>query len=379
MIVHVITGLNRGGAEQALFRLISQEPEPVSVRVVSLTSGGIFRERLEALGVRVTCLGMQPGRPSPLKWWRLVRLLRQWRPKLVQTWMYHADLLGGVAAAVAGVPLCWGVHHCNLSRGNNKPSTLFVARVCAWISRWVPARAISCSARAVDIHRAMGYAVPFDVVPNGLDAAAWAPRAELRETVRAELHLPSDAFVFVHAGRDDPQKDHGTLARAFNLVHAARPDAHLLLCGNGLATEHRYFDTLPFTYLARSAVLALGPRDDLPRLWQAADAFVLSSVGEAFPNVVLEAMSSALPCVVTDVGDAAEMVGDTGMVVTPANPEALAAAMLTMCSLPEKARQRLGEAARQRVLERFTLDRMAAGFQRVWTEVIAGGGRQGVD
>src|SRR5690606_35073468 len=122
---------------------------------------------------------------------------------------------------------------------------------------------------------------------------------------------------------------------------------------------------------ARKAVLAIGPRDDLPRLWQAADAFVLSSIGEAFPNAVAEAMACGLSCAVTDVGDAAEIVGGTGLVVPPGDPQALADAMTVLFTMPDAERRRLGDAARQRILERFSLDRMAAGFRRVWNEVIA--------
>lgn len=372
MIVHIITGLNRGGAEHALFRLLTQEPDPARVRVVSLTDGGIFQQRLERLGVPVTCLHMRAGRLSPLKWWRLVRLLKAWQPRLVQTWMYHADLLGGMAAVVARIPVCWGVRHSDLSREGNKATTLLVARMCAWVSRWVPARAISCSARAADIHRALGYAVPFDVVPNGLDVAAWIPRPELRDVMRGKLGLPAEAFAFAHAGRNDPQKDHARLALAFNRVHAARPRARLLLCGQELAEGNAYFDQLPFTPAARDAVIALGPRDDLPHLWQAADAFVLSSLGEGFPNALAEAMASGLPCVATDVGDAAEIVGDTGRVVPPGSDQALAQAMQVLLDMPAGERLRLGQAARLRVQENFTLARMAAGFHRAWDKAIAG-------
>lgn len=379
MIVHIITGLNRGGAEHALFRLVGQERDPSQVRVISLMDGGIFKAQLEALGIQVTCLQMRPGLPSPLKWWRLVRLLKTWQPRLVQTWMYHADLLGGLAARTARLPVCWGIRHSDLSREGNKPTTLFVARVCAWISRWVPVRAISCSARAAEIHRAFGYQVPFVVVPNGLDVAAWAPCADQRGPVRMALALPAQAFVFAHAGRKDPQKDHATLARAFSRVHAARPDAHLLLCGEGLVPGEGYFEHLPFSPSAREAVLGLGPRDDLPQLWRAADAFVLSSYGEAFPNVVAEAMACGLPAVVTDVGDAAEIVGETGKVVPPMNEQALAQAMLDLMRMSDDERQRLGAAARERVQACFTLERMSAGFRRVWDEVVDKDGKRCVD
>lgn len=370
MIVHVITGLGRGGAENAMFRLLSQESDPAQVHVVSLTGGGIFRERLESLGVGVTCLEMHPGLPSPFKWWRLVRLLREWKPQLVQTWMYHADLLGGLAAVMAGVPVCWGIRHSDLSRRGNKATTLLVSRACALLSRHVPARAISCSSRAVEVHRALGYNVPFEIVPNGL-SIDWMPRADVRRQVRAEFGFLDADFVFAHAGRKDPQKDHPGLALAFSRLHAIRPNVRLLLAGDGLTPGHAYFDGLPFSPEARRAVFPLGPRDDLSRMWQAADAYVSSSYGEGFPNAVAEAMASGLPCVVTDVGDSAEIVADTGCVVPPSNPEALATAMQELCDMPLAGRELLGCAARQRVLERFTVERMAAGFNRVWNDVIA--------
>lgn len=372
MIVHIITSLNRGGAEQALFRLLSQEADPTLVRVVSLTDGGIFQTRLERLGVAVTCLHMRAGLPSPIKWWHLVRLLKTWQPRLVQTWMYHADLLGGTAAALVGIPVCWGIRNSGLQLHSIKRSTRLVAWLCAKLSRLIPTRAITCSARAADIHRALGYAVPFDVVPNGLDVSAWMPLPELRASVRSELGLATDDFVFAHAGRNDPQKDHSCLALAFSRVHAAKPHARLLLCGQGLTIGDAYFDGLPFTPSARSAVTALGPRDDLPRLWQAADAFVLSSMGEGFPNAVAEAMAAGLPCVATAVGDTAEIVGNTGLIVPPRNNEALAEALQTLVDMPEYERLHLGHEARLRVQENYTLARMAEGFRQAWNKAISG-------
>lgn len=371
MIVHVITGLQRGGAEGALFRLLAHEEAPSTVRVVSLMDGGVFKERLEARGIAVICLGMHASAPSPIKWLKLFLLLRQWRPALVQTWMYHADLLGGLAAAAAGIHVCWGLRHSDLSGQGNKASTLLVARACAFISRWVPARAISCSARAVEAHRSIGYSVPFEVVPNGFEVNAWVPQPELRAVVRTQLGLEATDFVFGHAGRNHAQKDHSNLARAFSRVHAASPNARLVLCGTGLTAGDPYFESLPFTSAARVALIALGERDDLQRLWQAVDVFVLSSIGEAFPNVVAEAMACGVMCVVTDVGDAAEIVGDTGTVVPPSDSCALASAMLEAVQMPEAERHRLGAAARTRVLDRFTMEQMAAGFHRVWNDVIA--------
>lgn len=370
MIIHIVTGLSRGGAENALYRLLSQEADPADVQVVSLTDEGLIGSRLRAMGISVTCLCLNSRLPSPIKFLRLVRQLRQWRPQLVQTWMYHADLVGGLAGWIAGIPVCWGVRNSNLSAENIKITTRLVAHMCALVSRWVPSRIISCSQRAVEVHRTFGYAAPFAVVANGLDVSAWRPRPELRDSVRKRLGIPEGAFIFAHAGRADPQKDHHGLAQAFNAVRAECPNVWLLLCGDGLSRDKPYFEALPFTPEARRQVLACGARDDLPDLWQGADTFVLSSLGEAFPNVVAEAMSCGLPCIVTDVGDAAEIVGETGIVVPARDACRLAQAMLNMRHMPTLDRLRLGCAARERIQIRFTLEKMATGFRQVWNEVL---------
>lgn len=372
-VTHIITGLSRGGAENALYRLIAAQPEPARHPVISLTDDGIFGERLRSLGVTVRSLGLRRGSiPSPIAVLKLARWLRQLRPDIVQTWMYHSDLLGGLAARCAGIPVCWGIHHTNLSAQHSRRSTRLTVDLCAWLSSQVPARAISCSTRAAEVHLALGYKVPFEIVHNGLDASTWRPEPSLRGTVRGELGMAEHNFVFAHAGRDDPQKDHFNLALAFSHVHTAMPHARLILCGQGLAAEDGWFRSLPFSSSAQKAILALGARDDLPRLWQAADALVLSSsFGEALPTVVSEAMACGLPCVVTDVGDAAEMVGDTGFVVPPSDPAALAGAMLELGRLSRAEYTRRGVAARQRALDRFTLDRMSAGFHRVWSDILS--------
>lgn len=371
MIVHIITGLNRGGAEHALFRLVTREPDPKKVWVVSCKDAGLFGARLTAAGIGVTCLDLHHRFINPIKFWKLVRLLRQLQPDMVQTWMYHADLLGGLAAKLAGVPVCWGVRHSNLSATHNPLTTRLVARLCGILSQWVPARIVFNSQNAISVHQALGYASPAVLIHNGLDAQQWSPRPELRETTRARLGLPEDAFVFAHAGRGDPQKDHPTLARAFSQMLESLPNVWLLMCGSGLTENAPYFKSLPFSPLARRQVLPLGARDDLVELWSAADAFVLSSAyGEGFPNVVAEAMACGLPCVTTDVGDAAAIVGDTGLVVPPSAPDQLEAAMLAMAGLSEAEYRRRANAARLRIEAEFSLDRMFESFHQVWNDAV---------
>lgn len=366
MILHVITGLGQGGAETALYRLLGGVRQPEHHCVVSLTGGGIYGPRLRDLGVSVICLDMHSLFGGTVGFVRLIRTLRRMHPAVVQTWMYHADLIGGVAAWVAGVPVCWGVRHSNLDPGVNKRSTLWVARLCAWLSGRLPRRIVSCSSRAIDVHRQYGYADRFTFIPNGLELGAFGPDLVRRVQMRKYLGLPLDRFVLGHVGRFHAQKDYPTLMKAFCMLRRVNDSACLLLVGKGLARGNEKLD--PLLGEEAGAVVALGPREDVPDLLRAMDVFVLSSLGEGFPNVVAEAMASGVPCVVTDAGDAADLVGETGWVVPVGQHEALASALSEAIGEPPGRRVARGEAARERIAEQFTIERMVQAYEAVWAQ-----------
>lgn len=376
-ITHIITGLSRGGAENVLYRLIAAQPDPACHSVISLLDEGIFGDRLRTLDVEVHCLDLRrSGIPSPMAILRLRSLLRQLQPEVVQTWMYHADLLGGLAARLAGRPVCWGIHHSNLSPDQNKRLTLRVARLCARLSAFIPARIVSCSERAIGIHRTLGYADRFDLIPNGLDVSRFVPLSAAQQTnIRGRLDIPEGGKVIGHLGRPDPQKDHLTLLAAFVKVAKERPDAWLLLAGLGLHEGDPYFDQL----LASSGaaqfsgrIRALGQRDDVADLMNAMDVFVLSSAGEAFPNVLTEAMACGTPCVVTDVGDSAQIVGNTGWIRAPRDADGLALDVLAALAEADTQKEARSKLARRRIVDNFSIERMVAAYQATWDRALKG-------
>ena len=379
MIVHVITGLAQGGAEAALFRLLAASGDPEKFHVISLSDEGVYGSRLRVLGVAVTCLRMRPGQASPLAFVRLIRLLRELHPEVVQTWMYHADLIAGIGARAAGIPVCWGIRHSNLSPEANKRGTLRIAKLCAWLSGRIPSRIVSCSHRAAALHQAFGYAPKFVIVPNGLDLSAFFPDARVGAKKRADLSILQSERVIGHVGRFDAQKDYPTLLSACAKLRELRPGFRFLLCGKDLEPNNPALNTLIKKYMLDDTVIMLGPRNDIAELMRSMDIFVLSSLGEAFPNVVTEAMASGVPCVVTDVGDAAEIVGDTGWVVPPRDPQALALAMAEALSETPEQRAVRGQAARKRIEEKYDIARMVTAYRQVWNDVVAQGGRACAD
>lgn len=370
-IVHVITGLSTGGAEMMLFKLLScTDRSAFDVSVVSLTAPGPLAAKIEALGIGVTTLGMHRGVPDPRTLARLVKLFRQQSPDLVQTWMYHSDLLGGVAARLAGIPVLWNIRHSNLDAGVNKKMTILTARLCAVLSRFVPHRIICNSETARKVHARLGYRDQlFEVIPNGFDANTFFPDPAASREVRRELGIADGGLLIGLVARFDPQKDHFTFISAAGRLADAGIKAHFLLCGDGVdRTNAKLMQWIADAGHCERFIL-LGRRQDVPRLTAALDVAVSSSCGEGFSNAIGEAMACGVPCVVTDVGDSAAVVADTGCVVPHADPAALAAALQRMACNSVSARKELGGRARERVLELYALPAVVQRYEKLYLEM----------
>lgn len=368
-ICHIITDLSIGGAEVVLTRLLEKMPrDRFNHRVVSLTSDGPLGDRLRALGVPVHALGMRPGVPSPFLVLRLAGWLGRWKPDIVQTWMYHSDLIGGLAGWYAGVPVLWNLRNSNLDTSRSRSSTRLVVQLCARISHSLPVKIVSCAHSAASLHANLGYAAgKMVVIPNGFDLDAYQPDSNARKSVRSELGIPVNTPLVGMVARFDPQKDHHTFIQAVERVAWHQPGVHYLLCGLGVDLANPYLAEWITSAGVKELVHLLGRREDLQRLYAALDVLVSSSAyGEAFPNVVGEAMACGVPCVVTDVGDSARIVGDTGRVVQPGQPDALAAAIESILSLSKAGRTSLGSAARDRISMHYTLSDMAAQYATLY-------------
>jgi glycosyltransferase involved in cell wall biosynthesis len=355
-----------------LLRLLSRmDPDAWNPMVVSLRDEGVVGEKLEAAGVPVRALGMRE-RPADLgAIARLVRWLRETRPAIVQTWLYHADLFGGVAARWAGgFPVVWNIRQSNLDPRRERRTTVWIGRLNALLSRRVPTRIVCCSESARQAHANLGYdADRLVVIPNGFDTEAFRPDPSSRASVRLEIGLSPDSLLIGQVARFDPQKDHGNFVEAARLLGQSHPSVHFLLCGEGIdelnPTLRQWLDRSGI----RDRCHLLGARDDIPRILAALDIASLSSAGEGSPNVLGEAMACGVPCVATDVGECAAIIGDTGRVVPRRDPQALAAAWRELTEAGPDKRRRLGTKARTRIESRFALASMVAGYETLYQQV----------
>lgn len=372
-ILFLTTGLYAGGAEVMLLRLLSLlDRRRFLPSVISLIQLGPVSEKIEQLGIPVRSLGMQPGKPTLASIWRLVRWLRSDRPHAMQTWMYHANLLGSVAAQLAGpIPTSWGIHHSDPLAQGYGPFTALTVKLCARWSRWMPKRIVCVSESSRQAHLAIGYAGDkMLVIPNGVDLTALKPDPVARRVTRQALGVPIETPVIGMVGRFHPQKDHQNFVRAAQLMFSQRPSVHFVLCGEGVTWDNEELAAWIDQAGIRANCHLLGRREDVPQVMASFDLATLSSCfGESFPMVIIEAMSCGVPCVVTDVGDSGYIVGPTGKVVPPRDAAALARAWERMLDLGQERLVQTGLLARQRTQDHFDLPKIVDRYQTMFEEL----------
>jgi glycosyltransferase involved in cell wall biosynthesis len=333
---------------------------------------GKYASLLNDIGVEVHCLNMKPSRLSFGGIIKLYKIIKKTKPNVVQTWMYHADLIGGLVARISGVHnVVWGVRHTTLVKGESKYTTILIARINAFLSYFIPKKIIYCALKSRVVQESLGFKRSIGlVVPNGYNINDFQPSQAGRSRFRKELFIEDDVFLIGHVGRFDPLKDHQNLIKAIAKLDCYDKKFKVVLVGSNLDTSNNELIKIINKYDLIDKFILLGKRTDIPVVMNGFDLFVLSSSSEGFPNVVCEAMASGTPCVTTDVGDAAFIVGDTGWVVPPKDPQSLANAI--RLALDEKHLrneqwiERKTE-SRNRIVDNFSIEKMVVNYQKVWS------------
>ncbi|HEY9461188.1 MAG TPA: glycosyltransferase, partial [Paralcaligenes sp.] len=341
--------------------------------VISLMDRGRYGAKLEQANCTVHCLQMPRGRITLRGLLTLYSIIKSARPDVVQTWMYHADLIGGITARLAGVKaVVWGIRHANFDRDKNAGSTPRIIKLCAWLSSTIPARIVCCSVNAAPLHKKIGYrANKIIVIPNGYELGELQPCPESGRRIREEFKLDENAPLIGMVARFDPQKDHQNLIEALMLLRRQHRVFTCLLVGCDMTPGNDHLMRRLQQAGVEKNVFLLGPRNDIPAIMNALDVHVLSSLGEAFPNVLAEAMACATPCVTTNVGDASLIVGNTGWVVPARNAQSLSNAIalaLDERRLQPLTWQRRRDDCRQRIVQNFSLKKMLASYHAVWAD-----------
>jgi glycosyltransferase involved in cell wall biosynthesis len=278
---------------------------------------------------------------------------------------------GGVVARAAGCrKVVWNVRNTVIPRHAARWHVHLASRLCAFLSWSLPRKILCCSVRAAEAHARLGYREgKFHVVPNGFDCERFRPAPLAGDGLRRELGVPQRCHLVGRVARYDPQKDIPTFLAAAALLHSSLPDTRFVLAGKGMEIGNSAVWTKVKELGLEEVVFLLGHRDDIPRLIAGLDLMVSSSIAEAFPNVLGEAMAAGVPCVATDVGDSALLLGECGTVVAPGDPEKLAEACRAILALDTESRAALGRRARERIVEHFNLTEIAMQYENMLLEI----------
>ena len=373
-ICHItITMSGFGGAECMLARLLLTKPELADKRIVLvLRKVDTLGEKLRAAGFTVHELGMQSFRDIPRIFFQLTKIIRTFHPDIVQTWMYHADLLGGSAAFISGYKnIIWGIRRTSVALTKDG-HTWFIMKFCAFLSHWIPKKVISVAEAGKQAHIEAGYYAPlFRVIPNGFDFLNLIATVDQRNALRNECKFLEDELVIGCLGRFHYAKGQDNFVKAAAIVSKNNSKVRFLLVGLGCDANNVKLNSWINELNLQDRFVLLGERLDVPVCLAAMDIFCMPSRTEGFPNGLGEAMALGLPCVATEVGDTKLLVGDTAVLVPAQDEQALAQALLNVIELPVYQRYQMGINAKARVMAEFSIEKAYERFDAVYREIIS--------
>jgi glycosyltransferase involved in cell wall biosynthesis len=367
-IVHIITGLGDGGAEHTLFKICKYDSKNKHI-VISFKKYGKYSSLLNKLGIEVYCLNANFF--SIHKFFFLIKLLQSLKPDIVQTWLVHADLIGSIAARLAGIKkILWNVRYSNIDIDKSKLTTVLIIKILAKLSYIIPETIVIVSKKAKKIYESKGYDKrKLKFIPNGYDLSTLKVSKSQKIYFQKKIKIKKQIPLIGYVARYDPLKDHLNLLNALSLIRLKGKDFFCILVGSNINKNKILINEIKKLKLDNYISL-LGPVNNVSKIMNLLDIHVQSSASEGFPNVVAEAMAHKTPCVVTNVGDSSYIVGQTGWVVPSNNSVKLAKAI-------EKAFNEMGtknwnkkcNVARIRIKQKFSLSKMIKSYNKVWINV----------
>ena len=360
-ILHVINSLDLGGAETALYRLLcAMQNQSYDFCVIVLSRPGYYSELIEDLGIPIYYFDIrQNNRLKTL--YQFLRLVRQIKPDIVQTWLYHSDFIGGLCAKLCRVKkIIWSIRCEGVYL---KASTKKVKQSCALLSWFIPDLILNNSQAALQHHIHAGYhAKKMRVIYNGFDTHLFAP-VKPNKTI---LELPTNAILIGTLARFHADKDYLNLIQTIDTICSQHQNAYFIFCGQDCDADNIQLNTLLAELVHRDRVILIGKTNHAAAYLQQLDLFILSSKTESFPNCLAEAMACGLACIATDVGEVRNVLGEAGLIICPNDPEQLAAACLTMLAKTKADREKLGAAARKKIEMHYSMTQHVMQMQEIY-------------
>jgi glycosyltransferase involved in cell wall biosynthesis len=372
-ILFLLNSLQHGGAERQLVNLLyGLDRRRFRSTVVTYYRGGTWEERVRQMpGVELHCLGLKNRFDLAGMIFSLLRIIRKTKPDILYGILGDACTLALIHGRVFGRrKVIWGLRSTNVDSSQYSLSSGWVYRINAYLSKWVD-RIIANSLTGSKYHVDRGYARDrIVVICNGIDTEHFSPQPEKGADLRRTWGFGHDTPLIGRVGRLDPMKDYPTFLKAATILTGRRPDARFVIAGGGSGQMLNDLKALSASLGLGERVLWLGPREDLPAIYSTCTFTSSSSFGEGFPNVVAESLACEVPCIATDVGDSARVVGPGGIIVPAENPAALAEAWEEILSLPQEKRRQMGQEGRKHIVRNFSEQQMVNATEKVFLDAV---------
>jgi len=368
-VFHLITSLDTGGAEVTLRRLLSRFNRGKFENVVaSLTNDGPIGAQIRELDIPVHIIGMRRGVPSLPKLWSLWRLICRERPSILQTWLYHSDLIGlllGRAARVGSI--VWNIRCADTGEMYSQGLRGLTFRILVRLSSWADT-IIANSHAGQEHHQSCGYSSQcWKVIPNGYDTKQLRPRSDARPWLLGEANLDPENIIIGIVARYDALKGHEIFLQAASILAERREMVRFVMVGSGIDDSNAELLALIRKHGVGNHVRLLGERADIPRITAGFDIATCTSHSEGFPNMVAEAMACGVPCVATNVGDVDVLLGGIGWIVPVGDPVAMAAGWEEVVNLKPQSKRQVGEQSRRRIIEKYSLDAVTQRYEKIYS------------
>lgn len=364
-VAFMIRDLNYGGAQRQLITLAKElDKKRFDITVLCFYSNGKLETDLSEHGIPVICLEKRDRWDVVRFLWQLFRQLKRIRPDVLHGYLSESNLLTlGFKLMSPSTRIVWGIRDSNISLDSYDWLDRLIFELECWLSRFVDLVIVNSHAGR-SYHVAHGFLdAKMRVIPNGIDTARFKPDRTKGAEVRSGWGVDPNTRLIGLVGRFDPMKDHPTFLKAAALLCQERSDVRFVCVGSGSQRYQQDLQTLATELGICDRIIWAGGRSDMPAVYNALDIACSSSAyGEGFANVVGEAMACEVPCVVTDVGDSAWIVGNTGIVVPPRDPTALKQGITQLIEAIE-TKQYSPHQARKRILTQFSVTKLSSETQ----------------
>ena len=358
-VLHIIASLGQGGAERQLVELVKENK---SHAVCQLISGGFYEEELYRNQIKLFDLNIKKNILDIFSLYRLYKIIKFYKPDIINTWMYHSSLLEAVLRKITfknNIPLVWGLRCSNMDTSQYSIFLKIVIKGCRYFS-YTPNIIINNSIAGLKFHKSIGFNNNNIVIHNGIDGNKFSANNKFRINFRNKFKIDKEVKVLLCVGRRDPMKDHNTLLEAFKRIKKIYPSTILLLAGIGTKDIKE-----------NNGIIALGSCEDIHHVYSASDIIISSSAfGEGFSNALAEGMSSSLIPIATKVGDSNYIIGDVGKAVEPRNVKKLYEAIKEILELDEVIFSHKRILSKKRITENFAKSKMLKEYNKVYNQLL---------